>query len=139
MKIKPFNLDVQVPVYATSGSAGADIFLPVDWEIHPGETVTIPCRFALEIPPGFEVQLRVRSSIGKKGLIMPNAPATIDSDYRGEVHVMLHNIHNFPIRLKRGDRIAQMILAPVFQAQFLVVQDLNPSIRGEGGFGSTGR
>ena len=108
--------------------------------LQPGETALIPTGFALEIPDGYEVQLRPRSGLAlRHGITLPNAPATIDSDYRGEVGVILTNLGREPFEIKRGDRIAQMVVARALRASIEEVEELSDSSRGEGGFGHTGR
>ncbi|MEM9708091.1 MAG: dUTP diphosphatase [Pseudomonadota bacterium] len=137
---------VPLPSYETEGAAGADIranFSGPDrvdgLTLGPGQQEAVPTGLRMEIPAGFEVQLRPRSGLAlKKKLSMLNAPATIDSDYRGEVRVLLYNAGDAPIAIEHGSRIAQMVVAPVIQAAFALADDLAPSNRGSGGFGSTG-
>jgi dUTP pyrophosphatase len=129
------------PVYATEGSAGADLSaaLEATLTLRPGERALVPTGLTLEIPPGFEGQVRARSGLAlKKGIALVNGVGTIDSDYRGEVGVLLINLGEEPVTLAPGERIAQLVLAPVARAEFLVVPDLAASGRGAGGFGSTG-
>ena len=138
---------VPLPDYATAGAAGADIranFPPGAREtgvtLAPMERRIIPTGIRIEIPPGFEVQIRPRSGLAlKHGLSLPNTPGTIDSDYRGPLGVLLINLGTEPHRIAHGERIAQMIVAPVVQARFEVAETLSATDRGEGGFGSTGR
>lgn len=135
-----------LPVYATAGAAGADLranLLPQDraagFTLDPMHRAAIPTGLRLQIPPGFEVQLRPRSGLAlQHGLSMPNSPATIDSDYRGPLGVLLINLGRAPFTIRHGDRIAQMVVAPVVQARFAEVAALTPTPRGAGGFGSTG-
>ncbi len=130
-----------VPAPATVGSAGADLAAAIDEEvvIAPGERVRIPTGFAFAIPEGFEAQLRPRSGLAfEHGLVLPNAPGTIDSDYRGEVQVILMNLGQQPVRIRRGDRIAQLVVAPVARPVFEEVETLDETARGSGGFGHTG-
>lgn len=130
-----------LPVYATGGAAGADLCAAVDSEvvIEPGERIAVPIGLVLEIPRGFEAQVRPRSGLAiRRGLTVVNAPGTIDSDYRGELKVLLVNLGAEPITIARGDRVAQMIVAPVTRAVFVEADDLTASDRGSGGFGSTG-
>jgi len=116
----------------------ADLDAPI--ELQPGDRHAVPSGFAIEIPPGFEGQVRPRSGRAlKEGLGMPNSPGTIDADYRGEVKVLLVNLGKRPIVIKHGDRIAQLIIAPVARAEIVEVDELAPSGRGVNGFGSTGR
>ena len=133
--------DSFVPSYGSAGAAGADLRAAVSdiLELAPGDRVLIPTGIALAVPAGFEAQVRSRSGLAlRHGLYLPNAPGTIDSDYRGEVGVILQNGGRETVRIERGQRIAQMVIAPVAQAQFEPVQDLNETARGSGGFGSTG-
>ena len=136
--------DIPLPVFATPGSAGADLFAAIDGErvIAPGERALVPTGLALAIPPGFEGQVRPRSGLAlRSGISLPNAPGTIDSDYRGEVQVIVHNGGSEPFRLRRGDRIAQLVIAPVAHPVFDEVSDptaLGATERGAGGFGHSG-
>ena len=137
------NNEELLPRYESEGAAGLDIAaaLPKDAPIKilPGERALVPSGFSLAIPTGFEAQIRPRSGLAlKKGLTVANAPGTIDSDYRGEVMVLLINLGNEEVIIERGERIAQMVIAPVTTAKLNEVEDLPPSERGEGGFGSTG-
>jgi dUTP pyrophosphatase len=130
-----------LPSYATDGSAGADVAAALDAEVvlRPGARAAIPTGLCVEFPPGFEMQVRPRSGAAlRDGLTILNAPGTIDRDYRGEVKVILINLGNGDVTIRRGDRIAQLVLAPVASAQFEDVESLAPTERGEGGFGSTG-
>ncbi len=140
-KIPVEERDLPMPSYETEGSAGMDVAacLTESLTILPGKIVLVPTGFALAIPPGFEIQVRPRSGLAiKKGLTVVNAPGTIDSDYRGEVKVGLVNLGREEIVIERGDRIAQLVLAPVVQAEFKVVDKLDETKRGTGGFGHTG-
>jgi dUTP pyrophosphatase len=126
----------------TEGSAGADISacLPgAGLAIAPGETKLIPTGIAVEIPKGFEIQIRSRSGLSMAGLVVKNSPATIDSDYRGEIQVMVHNSGSVGRLFFHGDRVAQMVVAPVYKAKWEVVSELPPTSRGNNGFGSTDR
>lgn len=136
--------DLALPVYKTDGAAGADIraALPDDAPLilEPGARAAVPTGLCLAIPPGFEVQIRPRSGLARDhGVTMVNTPGTIDSDYRGEVQVLLINLGQEPVTLERGDRIAQMVLAPVTRIAWEDVPALEDTERGAGGFGSTGR
>lgn len=136
------DADLPLPAPATAGSSGADLVAALEKEIvlAPGDRSAIPTGFAVEIPPGFEGQVRPRSGLAlRHGLTLPNAPGTIDSDYRGEIVVIVQNNGSGPVSLARGDRIAQLVIAPVARAQFEEVPALPPTTRGAGGFGSTGR
>jgi len=138
---------IPLPAYETPGSAGADLRanLPPDQRadgvtLPPGARRLIPTGLHLEIPDGFEVQVRPRSGLAlKHGITLPNSPGTIDSDYRGPLGVPLINLSGAPYTIRHGDRIAQMVVAPVVQARFETVETLTETRRGEGGFGSTGR
>lgn len=133
--------DFAKPSYETDGSAGMDVAacLEEPLTVLPGDIVLVPTGFALAIPRGFEVQVRPRSGLAiKKGLTIINAPGTIDSDYRGEVKVGLINLGSEEVLVERGDRIAQLILAPVIQAELVEVSELDKTERGAGGFGHTG-
>ena len=130
-----------LPRYLSVGAAGADVVAAVDTPLTlaPGERAAVPTGLVLAIPEGFEVQLRPRSGLALRwGVTLANAPGTIDSDYRGEVKVLLANMGSEPFVVRRGDRIAQLVVAPVEQAQFVEVEVVPPSPRGAGGFGSTG-
>jgi dUTP pyrophosphatase len=135
----PHGEGLPLPARATPGSAGFDLSSAEDGELAPMERRLFATGFAIAIPEGFEVQLRPRSGLAlRHGLTLPNTPATIDSDYRGELKVALVNLGAEAVRVTRGMRIAQMLLARVEPAAFREVQTLPPTGRGEGGFGSTG-
>jgi dUTP pyrophosphatase len=132
---------LQPPSYETAHSAGMDIRAAVTDSVvlKPGERQLIPTGFAMALPPGFEAQIRPRSGLAiKHGITMLNSPGTIDSDYRGEVKVIAVNHGSEPYTVNRGDRIAQMIIAPVVQARMIQTESLDNTDRGDGGFGSTG-
>ena len=131
-----------MPSYGSAGAAGADLRAAVNdfIELNPGDRVLIPTGIAVALPEGFEAQVRSRSGLAlRHGLYLPNGPGTVDSDYRGEVGVIMQNGGRETVRIQRGDRIAQLVIAPVIQAQFGRVEDLEVTARGSGGFGSTGR
>lgn len=133
--------DVPLPAYATDGSAGMDIHAAVTepMEIPAGKTVLVPTGFSMEIPVGFEAQIRPRSGLAVKNSIgIMNAPGTIDSDYRGEVKVILTNFGSAPFTVQRGDRIAQMVVARYERVQWEESDSLTATQRGAGGFGHTG-
>jgi len=135
----PHGEGLPLPARATPGSAGFDLSSAEDGELAPMERRLFATGFAIAIPEGFEVQLRPRSGLAlRHGLTLPNTPATIDSDYRGELKVALVNLGAESVRVTRGMRIAQMLLARVEPAAFREVETLPPTGRGEGGFGSTG-
>ena len=143
VKIKrlPHNPDLPLPQKMSELSAGFDLMAAIESpvSIAPAETALIPTGFALGIPPGFEGQVRPRSGLASNyGLTILNAPGTIDADYRGELKVILINLGRQPFVLKRGDRIAQLIVAPVAQAILQETQELGPTRRADGGFGHTG-
>lgn len=136
--------DVPLPSYETAGAAGADIRanLPDRGQLvlEPGARVLVPTGLRIEIPAGYEVQIRPRSGLAlKHGITMPNSPGTIDADYRGPLGVIVMNAGQQTFEIRHGDRIAQMIVAPVLQARFELVDTLGETERGAGGFGSTGR
>ncbi len=131
-----------LPAYETAGSAGMDVRAFVEAEIilKPLERKLIPTGLFIELPLGYEAQLRPRSGLAfKHGISLPNSPATIDSDYRGEIKVALINLSNEDFSIKNGDRIAQMIIAQHERAEWIKVEELNDTSRGHGGFGSTGK
>jgi dUTP pyrophosphatase len=135
------NKDVELPAYMTENSAGMDIFaaLEEDEVLLPGERKLIPAGIEIEIPKGYEAQVRPRSGLAvKNGVTVLNTPGTVDSDYRGEVKVILINQGEEPFLIKRGDRIAQMIVSPVSRVSWDLVENLDETERGRGGFGHTG-
>lgn len=128
-----------LPAYTTVGAAGMDVVSAEDVTIAPGERHAVATGLALAIPEGYEIQVRPRSGLAlKHGISVPNTPGTIDSDYRGELKVILINLGGEPFAIARGDRVAQLVLAPVVQAAWEEVAELGATTRGEGGFGSTG-
>ncbi|HEY4164336.1 MAG TPA: dUTP diphosphatase, partial [Dongiaceae bacterium] len=134
--------NLPLPSYATSGSAGMDLLAAVGAEVTlaPGERALVPTGIAIALPTGFEAQIRPRSGLALKfGVTTLNTPGTIDADYRGEVGVILINHGQAPFAIKRGDRIAQLILAPVTRLQWTERETLDETERGKGGFGSTGQ
>lgn len=134
--------DIPLPAYATEGSAGMDIRAAVKDEliIEPGKVVLVPTNLSVEIPKGFEIQVRPRSGLAANHLIgILNSPGTIDSDYRGEVKIILMNFDDKPFTIHRGDRIAQLIVSKVYSAKIVETEYLNSSSRGDGGFGHTGK
>ena len=131
---------LELPRYQTAGAAGMDLRADEPVDLAPGERRLVPTGIAVAIPPGWEGQVRPRSGLALKlGLGMVNAPGTIDSDYRGEVGVILVNWGQERVQLARGERIAQLVVAPVTRASLVLVADLPDTGRGGGGFGSTGR
>ena len=135
----PHGEGLPLPSYATQGAAGLDVVTAVDVSLAPGERMAVPTGFAIEIPPGYEVQVRPRSGLAlKHGVTCLNTPGTIDSDYRGEIKVILANLGADTFSVSRGERIAQLVPAPVLRATFEEVAELSGTARGSGGFGSTG-
>ncbi|MEI6387519.1 MAG: dUTP diphosphatase [Spirochaetota bacterium] len=131
----------RLPEYKSSGAAGADLCARLDapLPLAPGARAAVPTGLRIELPAGYEAQLRPRSGLAlEKGLTCLNSPGTIDSDYRGEVKVLLVNLGSSPVVISDGDRIAQLVVAPVSRACFEAVEGLSDSGRGPGGFGSTG-
>ena len=141
IQIKKLSNDVLTPKYETSGSSGMDVaaYIEQDIVINPGDKALIPTGFSLSISQGYEVQIRPRSGLAAKNCItVLNAPGTIDADYRGEIKVILINLSKDKFIVKKGDRIAQMVVCPVVKVQLEDVQELSLTNRGVGGFGSTG-
>lgn len=139
VKVKKIHPDAVIPQYKTSGSAGFDLYAIEDVEIQPGETKQIRTGLIFEIPEGYEIQIRPRSGMSlKTPLRISNAPGTIDSDYRGEVMIIAENTSIVPFSVEKGTRIAQGVLQKVPQAEFIEVEKVSETERGEGGFGSTG-
>lgn len=136
----PHGAGLPLPTYATEGAAGMDVVAAADHVLAPGERAAIPTGLAVAIPPGHELQVRARSGLAlRHGLAVLNAPGTIDCDYRGEVKIILANLGAEPVRIARGDRIAQLVLASYVRATLTEVAGLDDTARGSGGFGSTGR
>jgi dUTP pyrophosphatase len=136
----PHGEGLPIPAYATAGAAGMDVVAAEDLDLAPGERHAVSTGFAMAIPVGYEVQVRPRSGLAlKHGITCLNTPGTIDSDYRGEVKVILANLGDTPFPIRRGDRIAQLVPAPVQIARFALVDSLDETARGAGGFGSTGQ
>lgn len=135
----PHGEGLPLPAYATAGAAGLDVVAAEDAVLAPGARQAIATGFALAIPDGFEVQVRPRSGLAlRHGITCLNTPGTIDSDYRGELRVILVNHGHEPFVVTRGDRIAQLVAAPVQRAVLIEVETLEETVRGIGGFGSTG-
>jgi dUTP diphosphatase len=136
----PHGEGLPLPAYATAGAAGLDVVAAESLALEPGARHAVATGFALAIPEGFEVQVRPRSGLAlKHGITCLNTPGTIDSDYRGEVKVILANLGGETFEVRRGERIAQLVPAPVQRAVLSEVDDLESTERGAGGFGSTGR
>ena len=143
VKRLPHGEGLPLPAYQTSGSAGMDVLAAIPANttlvIEPGARVLVPTGLAIALPEGFEAQVRQRSGLAlKSGVTVLNAPGTIDADYRGEVCVLLINHGTEPFEITRGLRIGQLVIAPVVQAQLLEMESLGDTVRGAGGFGSTG-
>jgi len=137
------NADLPIPAYATSGAAGFDLRAAVPDDapllLQPGERMLVPTGFACAVPHGYEMQVRPRSGLAvKHGVSVANSPGTVDSDYRGPLMVCLINLGREPFAIRRGDRIAQAVVAPAPQLTLIEAEELDATARGEGGFGSTG-
>jgi dUTP pyrophosphatase len=139
IKRLPHGDGLALPAYATGGAAGMDVLSAEDVVLAPGARHAVATGFAVAIPEGYEIQVRPRSGLAlKHGISLPNTPGTIDSDYRGELKVILINLGAEDFVIARGDRIAQLVLAPVTLAAWQEVEELDDTARGAGGFGSTG-
>jgi len=139
--VLPHGEGLPLPHYATRDSAGCDLRAAVvePLVLAPGQRFPVPTGLRIAIPHGFEGQVRPRSGLAlKKGVTVPNSPGTIDSDYRGELHVLLINLSAEPVTIERGERVAQLVVAPVVQVDWEVASSLDDTDRGDGGFGSTG-
>jgi dUTP pyrophosphatase len=139
-RVRPSSLPL--PRYQSADAAGMDLIADIEGslEIAPMGRAAVPTGIAMEIPPGFEGQVRPRSGRAlEDGLTLINSPGTVDADYRGEIKVLLVNLGSAPIAVRRGDRVAQLVIAPVARAELIEVGELGPSSRGSGGFGHTGR
>ena len=140
LKRLPNGEGLPLPVYASEHAAGLDVVAAEDVSLEPGGRHAVATGFAIAIPHGFEVQVRPRSGLAlKHGITCLNTPGTIDSDYRGEVKVILANLGSEAFEVRRGERIAQLVPAPVLKGRFVEVGQLDETVRGGGGFGSTGR
>jgi len=142
LKFFPHGEGLEMPAYATAGAAGCDLRAAIEAPllILPGGRALVPTGVAVAIPEGYEGQVRMRSGLAyDNGLALLNAPGTIDADYRGEIRLILGNLGSEPVTLERGQRIAQLVFAPVARARLERVAELPASSRGDGGFGSTGR
>ena len=141
MRRKAGCLDVPLPRYMSPQAAGMDVCAACDADVivAPGDVKLVPCGFYMALPAGYEAQMRPRSGLAvKHGIMLPNAPGTIDADYRGEVCVILGNVGREPFTVKRGMRIAQMVIAPVTAAEVVEADELDSTDRDDGGFGHTG-
>ena len=140
--VKKLNKNIKLPTYKTSGSSGMDLvaYLKKKITINPGKIAIIPTGIAIAIPKNYEIQIRPRSGLAaKNGISVLNTPGTVDSDYRGEIKIILINLSKKSFVVKSGDRIAQMILCPVAKGKLQEVKNLPKTVRGKGGFGSTGK
>ena len=140
--VKKFDKKIKLPTYKTSGSSGMDLsaYLKKNITIAPGKTVMIPTGISVSIPKNYEIQIRPRSGLAiKNGITVLNTPGTVDSDYRGEIKIILINLGKKTFKIKSGDRVAQMVLCPVVRGKFQEVENLPKTVRGKGGFGSTGK
>ena len=140
--VKKFDKKIKLPVYKTSGSSGMDLmaYIKKKITINPSKTAVIPTGIAVAIPKNYEIQIRPRSGLAaKKGISVLNTPGTVDSDYRGEIKIILINLSKKSFVVKSGDRIAQMILSPVAKGKLKEVVNLPKTVRDKGGFGSTGK
>jgi dUTP pyrophosphatase len=140
VKIKKINPSAILPEYKTDHSSGADLYACLEKEcvVKPMETLLVPTGIAMEIPEGYEGQVRPRSGLALQGIILPNSPGTIDSDYRGEIKVLIMNLGGKSFRISPRDRIAQIVFQKIHKAGFTPVMELQETGRGPGGFGSTG-
>lgn len=139
VKVK-LNPGAKIPTYATPHASGADLYANEEVTLSAGERAVVGTGIALEIPPGYEGQIRPRSGLAANtGVTVLNAPGTIDSDYRGEVGVLLINLGDATVSLRKGDRIAQLVIVPIPVVVLIEVEELGDTKRGDGGFGSTGR
>lgn len=137
----PHYEGLPLPGYMTKGSSGLDLLaaIPDSLILQPHKRAIVPTGIQLALPDGFEAQVRPRSGLAwKEGICILNAPGTIDADYRGEIQVVVYNTHDAPFTVRRGMRIAQLVIAPAVKAQLILVDNLNPTARGVGGFGHTG-
>lgn len=139
VKRLPHGLDLPLPAYATTGAAGMDVVSAEDVDLAPGARHAVATGLSVAIPAGYEIQVRPRSGLAlKHGVTVPNTPGTIDSDYRGELKVILINHGSDSFAIRRGDRVAQLVVAPVTRGIWVEAETLDHTARGEGGFGSTG-
>ncbi len=140
VKRLPHGEGLPLPVYATEGAAGMDVVAAEDLDLAPGARHAVSTGLSIAIPAGYEIQVRPRSGLAlKHGVTVLNSPGTVDADYRGEVSVLLINHGDEPFTIRRGERIAQLVIAAVTHANLVVVASLSSTDRGSGGFGSTGR
>ncbi len=139
VKLKRLSAEAHIPEYEHPGDSGADLVAIADHTLNPMQWAAIPTGLSAEVPHGYELQVRPRSGLAlKHGITVLNTPGTVDAGYRGEIKVLLLNLGSEPFHITKGQRIAQLVVAPVLCAHFAEVDDLSPSNRGSGGFGSTG-
>ena len=141
-RLQPGYEDIPLPEYATALAAGVDLRAAISepLELKPGDIVAVPTNLAIELPPQYEAQVRPRSGLAlRHGIILPNSPGTIDADYRGEIKIIMSNIGKATYLIQRGERIAQLVIAPVTHVRWLETVALNETDRGSGGFGHSGR
>lgn len=138
IKFKKLYLDAKIFKYQREGDAGADIYANEEVTIQPMEVSIIKTGIALQLPANHELQIRCRSGLASKGVVLANGVGTIDETYRGEIGVILMNTNDKPIKIQKGDRVAQAVLAPVLRAKFVEVEELSETVRGAKGFGSSG-
>ncbi len=139
VKRLPHGEGLLLPAYATDGAAGMDVISAEDVDLAPGARHAVATGLSVAIPHGYEIQVRPRSGLAlKHGVTVPNTPGTIDSDYRGELKVIMINLGAESFAIRRGDRVAQLVVAPVTRGSWVEVSELDETARGEGGFGSTG-
>jgi dUTP pyrophosphatase len=140
VRVKRLSTDAKIPKAAKSGDVAFDLFSTIDYELRPGERFAVPTGIAVEIPPGYEGQVRPRSGLAlKEGVTVLNAPGTVDSGYRGEVKTIMVNHNDESFMITKGMRISQLAIRPVPEVEFIEVDELSETERGEGGFGSTGK
>lgn len=137
--VKRLSPEAKIPKMARKGDVAFDLYSTIDYELRPGERFAVPTGIAVEIPPGYEGQVRPRSGLAlKEGITVLNTPGTVDSGYRGEVHTIMINHNVEPFNVTKGMRISQLAIRPVPEVEFIEVEELSDTERGEGGFGSTG-
>lgn len=136
---KKINKDAKTPEYSKFGDSGADLYSVEDFHIDPGQIKLIGTGICIEISEGVEAQIRPKSGLASKGLSIVNSPGTVDSGYRGEIRVLLVNLGSEKLSFNKGDKIAQIVFAPVYRGHFIEMTELSDSDRGTGGFGSTGK
>jgi len=140
VRVKRLSPDAKIPTAAKAGDVAFDLYSTIDYELRPGERFAVPTGIAIEIPPGYEGQVRPRSGLAlKEGVTVLNTPGTVDSGYRGEVKTIMMNHNGEPFKITKGMRISQLAIRPVPEVEFVEVDELSDTERGEGGFGSTGK